>query len=258
MPTPTRRVVLLGASNVTLSFATIVQTVRRTWDEPVEILAATGHGRSYGQDSWILGRKFSGIFSCALWQDLQERPVLPTTALVTDVGNDLMYGATPERLLEWVARCLDRLTDAGAATVITELPLASLARLGEARFRFFRALLFPRSTLSLASARASAAALNDGLASLARARKMSVIPVSDAWYGFDPIHLRRGARQSAWPTMLSGWRAAGALPAVRAPGLRERAYLASLAPYERSIFGVTRRARQPSGRLSDGTTISIY
>ena len=114
MPTPTRRVVLLGASNVTLSFATIVQTVRRTWDEPVEILAATGHGRSYGQDSWILGRKFSGIFSCALWQDLQERPVLPTTALVTDVGNDLMYGATPERLLEWVARCLDRLTDAGA------------------------------------------------------------------------------------------------------------------------------------------------
>src|SRR5438552_19189250 len=90
--TSMRRVILLGASNLTRSFPTVVATVRQTWSEPVEIMAAMGHGRSYGEDSSFLGRKISGIFPCALWQDLQNRSRLPAVALLTDVGNDLLYG----------------------------------------------------------------------------------------------------------------------------------------------------------------------
>jgi hypothetical protein len=258
MSAPTRRVILLGASNVALSFATIVETVRRTWDEPVEIMAAMGLGRSYGQDSWVLGRKISGIFPCALWQDLHSRPPLATWALVTDMGNDLLYGAPPETLLHWVGGCLDRLADAKATAVITHLPISSLARLGETRFQFFRKLFFPRSELTLNAARDAAAKLNDGMSALADARKMSVIPVSDAWYGFDPIHLRRRARASAWQTILSAWRDDIAAPTARSARVWQSAYLACLAPHERTILGVRRRAEQPSGRFSDGTTISLY
>ena len=258
MTTPTRRVVLLGASNVALSFATIVQTVRAMWREPVEIMAAMGHGRSYGQDSWVLGRKISGIFSCALWQDLHRRPALPTTAFLTDVGNDLMYGVPPAQLVEWVAGCVDRLNDAGATTTIAQLPIGSLDRLGEARFRFFLKLLFPRSPLTLASAKEAANATNEGLLALGRAQKLSVIPVSDAWYGIDPIHVRRSVRRTAWPTMFSAWCESAERCDVTACCLWERAYLACLAPHEQSIFGVRRRTRQPCGRLIDGTTIALY
>src|SRR5437764_15396038 len=111
---PLRRVILLGASNLSRSFPTVVATVRQTWSEPVEIMAAMGHGRSYGQDSWFLGRKISGIFPCALWLDLQNRPRLPTAALITDVGNDILYGISTDRLLDWVEHCLVRLAQAGA------------------------------------------------------------------------------------------------------------------------------------------------
>ena len=148
--TPTRRVILLGASNLTRSFATVVAAARRTWDEPVEIMAAMGHGRSYGQDSTVFGRKISGIFPCALWQDLQKRPPLPTAALVTDVGNDLLYGVPPDQNRE-MGRRMPRSTgrrrrdDGRHATCRS----ASVERLSEARFRFFRRLLFPRSTLTL-------------------------------------------------------------------------------------------------------------
>ena len=190
---PTRRVILLGASNVTRSFPTIVHTVRQMWSEPIEIMVAMGHGRSYGQDSLVLGRKISGIFPCALWQDLQNRAKLPTTALVTDIGNDLLYGATPDRLLEWVERCLDQLAEADAATLVTQLPVGSVERLGERRFRFFRRLLFPRSTLTLADAKRLVREINERLIALGEMRKISVIPVSPAWYGFDPIHLMRSA-----------------------------------------------------------------
>src|SRR3954463_14296552 len=137
-----RRVILLGASNVTRSFPTVVATARQTWSEPIEIMAAMGHGRSYGQDSWCFGRKIPGIFSCALWQDLQNRKPLPTAALVTDIGNDMLYGISSDQLLDWVERCLDRLVEAGAATILTQMPIESIERLGERRFQFFRRLFF--------------------------------------------------------------------------------------------------------------------
>jgi hypothetical protein len=256
--TPTRRVILLGASNVAISFPVIVETARRMWSEPVEIMAAMGHGRSYGQDSRVLGKKISGIFPCALWQDLQNRRPLPTTALVTDVGNDLLYGVTPDRLANWVAACLDRLAAVSATTVITELPLASVERLSEARFRFFRQLLFPRSAVTREGVLQQAREVNERLVALGRERNISVIPVSGAWYGFDPIHLRRRVRPRAWSEMLAHWRSTERAPTEARGSLWTSAYLACLAPHEHALFGVRRRCRQPSGRLADGTTISLY
>jgi len=255
---PSRRVVLLGASNLARSFPMVVATARLTWDEPVEIMAAMGHGRSYGQDTTVFGRKIPGIFPCALWQDLQNRPSLPTAALVTDIGNDLLYGVAPDRLYEWVVQCLDLLAAAGTTIVVTQMPIENVEHLSEARFRFYRRLLFPRSRLTLADARALVREFNDRLIALGESRKISVIPVSSAWYGLDPIHLQRRAKRIAWPTLLASWRAADAPLIVPRPSLWTTAYLTSLAPWERTLLGIRRRASQPSGRLSDGTTISLY
>jgi hypothetical protein len=241
-----------------VSFGTVVAAARRTWGEPLEIMAAIGHGRSYGQDSTVFGRKISGIFPCALWQDLQKRPVLPTSALVTDIGNDLIYGVPPDQVLEWVARCLDRLTEFGATTLVTELPVASIVRLSESRFRFFRRLFFPHSKLTFADARTLVVELNQGLTALCEARKIPVIPVPGEWYGLDPIHLKRRVRCKAWPTMLAAWRGADHVIEVARSPLWRSAYLACLAPYERSVLGIRRCKVQPSGRLPDGTTISLY
>jgi hypothetical protein len=255
---PSRRVILLGASNLTRSFATVVAAARCTWDEPVEIMAAMGHGRSYGQDSTVFGRKISGIFPCALWQDLQKRPPLPSAALVTDVGNDLLYGVPPKEIVKWVAQCLDRLTDAGASTIVTQLPIASVAQLSESRFHFYRRLFFPRSKLSLNAAKDLVHTLNAELMELGESRKIPVISVSKSWYGFDPIHLKRRVWCTAWPAMLAGWQIAGAPIAIARPSMWTSAYLKTRPPWERSLFGIRRRAVQPSGRLSDGTTISLY
>ena len=228
------------------------------WDEPLEIMAAMGHGRSYGQCSAVFGRKISGIFSCALWKDLQARPRLQTAALVTDIGNDLVYGATVSQILDWVAGCLDRLADAGASTIVTELPIANLQNLNDARFHFFRSLFFPRSTLTLADARSLSAALNEALLDLCRERKIPAISAEKSWYGLDPIHLKRRSLRHAWPVLLAAWRAAQEPVTLRRTSVWLSAYLNSLAPFEQSLFGIRRRSAQPCGRLADGTTISLY
>ncbi len=228
------------------------------WREPIEIMVAMGHGRSYGQDSVVLGRKISGIFPCALWRDLQNRAPLPTTALITDIGNDFLYGATPDRLLEWAEECLDRLAAAGAAASVTQLPIGSLERLGERRFQLFRRMLFRRSRLSLSEALQLVRGMNEQLTAVGNARKVPIISVSPNWYGFDPIHIKRRIEREAWPEILSGWRATSESIAPVRSSLTMTAYLAALAPAEHARFGFARRAAQPAARFFDGTTISLY
>lgn len=257
-PRPNRRVILLGASNLTMGFSLVVETVRSIWGQPVEIMAAMGHGRSYGQDSTICGRKIPGIFPCSLWQDLLRRPPLPTAALLTDIGNDILYGVSVERLLESISGCLDRLADVDAATIMTQLPLGSLDGLGAARFGLFRALMFPLSKMTLTDVRGSASLLAEQLTALGARRKIPVIPVSNAWYGFDPIHLKRTVWRRAWPEILAGWRRSGAPTLVPHRSIWRWAYLSCLAPVEQTVWGIKRRCDQPSGRLADGTTISLY
>ena len=88
-----RRVVLLGASNLTRGLSTAVEASRLRWGRPLEMLIAAGHGRSYGLTSRVLARTLPSILACGLWDELAQRATMPTAALITDIGSDLLYGA---------------------------------------------------------------------------------------------------------------------------------------------------------------------
>ena len=106
------RVVLLGASNIALAFPQIVRRLSAGLPGPLEIFAAFGHGRSYCTWSRVLFRRLPGIDRCGLWADLEraatERPTR-TLALLTDVGNDLIYGSASEVLERHLVQCLSAL-----------------------------------------------------------------------------------------------------------------------------------------------------
>jgi hypothetical protein len=93
------RVVALGASNLTRGFHEVVSASRAAWGPDVQILAALGHGRSYGARSRLLTRRLPGILDSGLWPALEAMPAVPTRALVTDVGNDILYGYPPAQTL---------------------------------------------------------------------------------------------------------------------------------------------------------------
>ena len=46
---PSRRVILLGASNLTRGISTVVEIAKTKWGSPLDIMSALGHGRSYGK-----------------------------------------------------------------------------------------------------------------------------------------------------------------------------------------------------------------
>ena len=143
------RVVALGASNLTRGLHTVVSTARTAWGPEVEVLGALGHGRSYGAPSRLVVRTLPGILQSGLWQKLSSLPTARTRALVTDVGNDILYGFPEDQILEWVEDAVERLLKFTPDVVLTDLPLASIRRLSTPTFFAFRSVLVPQCRLSL-------------------------------------------------------------------------------------------------------------
>ena len=254
---PSRRVVLLGASNLTRGISTVVETAARVWGRPLDVLAALGHGRSYGMASSVLGRTLPGILQCGLWPALERRPSAPTAALLTDIGNDLFYGAPVEQICEWIERRLDRLARCDARTIVTRLPVCNLPHVRPWQYALVRRALFPSCRLTLDEVSGRACELDERIVRLTHERNCRLLEPRPEWYGFDPIHVKLRHWSRAWRELLGAWNEANDAAASRASPSRW-IYLRRCAPERVARFGIERRRAQPSGRLDDGTLISFF
>ena len=254
-----RQVILLGASNLTYGFPLIVESLTSSLPTPVTVFAAHGHGRSYGRWSRVLGRRLPGIHGCSLWEDLanQPAPVDCPLALITDVGNDLLYGASPTTILSWVEGCLQRLQNLGASLTITGLPVSSVQRMSAPRYHATRMLFFPSGGPDWPTMRRMIGEVDAGLHRLAERYQAAVIAPRPEWYGLDPIHVRRSCRVRAWREILSAWPDLRSVSMQR-PSPIETVRMWRLRPAERTVFGRTQRASQPVVELDGQSAIWLY
>jgi hypothetical protein len=248
------RVVALGASNLTRGFRAVVSTARDTWGPQVEVMAALGHGRSYGAHSRLAFRRLPGILESGLWSELESRPRLPTRALVTDVGNDILYGFTAEQTLAWIEETVQRLTRVTHDIILTDLPLAGIRRLSNLKFLAFRSILVPSCRLSLTQVVDTAERVNQGLIRLSAASGAKLLELDPAWYGFDPIHVRPSSWREAWQQIL------GVEPGNTPSGSDslEAMRLYFLRPERRWLFGVEQFTRQSGVALRSGGRVWLY
>ncbi|MHB8971176.1 MAG: hypothetical protein ACYC3X_17540 [Pirellulaceae bacterium] len=253
----TRRVILLGASNVTQGLATVIATACQAWGAPLDILAAIGHGRSYGATSSVLGRSLPGILQCGLWEELQNRPPLPTAALVTDIGNDLLYGRDVHVILRWLETCLERLQPVVDRLVVTRLPLASITQTPDWKIRLLISLIFPSSRVDPQQTIVKAHELDHQLISFAGRYGAYVVQPQRAWYAWDPIHIARAHRCAAWQKYLSCW-SDGKKFSPAPPSPRRWLIAARARPLQWNFLGRAHHCTQPAATFSDGTTLSLY
>lgn len=253
---PDSRWILLGASNAARGGLALLDAMRARAGGPVEVHGAIGRGRSYGIPSRLLGRGLSGILASPLWSATAAGDRRRTTAILMDVGNDLFYGVPVPLLLAWIDLCLQRLGERAAEVAVVGIPMTALHRLRPWQYEVFRRLMAPSCRLSLAEGLRQAQQLHEGLQALAARHQARFVPVDDAWYGVDPIHVR-------W----RHWRNAAALLAggddVRAPERRLDGPLARAGwwwarPAERTWFGRLQTARQPARRYAEGSTVSLW
>ncbi len=251
------RLIALGASNLARGMLALLDAARAAHGGPVEAFAALGRGRSYGIPSSLLGRGLGGIHDCGVWPALAASAPVPTTAVVMDVGNDLLYGVEVDQLLTWVEAALLRLGAAGARTIVVGLPMATIRQLGERRYRLVRSILFSRCRLTRTEMLDRAERTHQGLAALARAHCAAFHELPAHGYGFDAIHFRH----RVWPDVARSWlglEATAAAPRPACNGAWARLRFLGAAPAISTWWGQERRAAQPVRHWADGTTLALY
>jgi hypothetical protein len=191
---------------MTLAFRQILRLLHDLRGCPLDIYAALGHGRSYGSLSNVSGRVLPGITQCGLWEKWENSERLPARALLTDIGNDLFYEASVEEILEWVRLALRRLRPRCEQIALTLVPVENARAIHPSFYRAFMRVCFANCRLTQHEIHARATALNAGLAQLATEFQVTLVEQPRAWYGWDPIHHRRGRRRVVWETILNSWR----------------------------------------------------
>ena len=254
-PPEISRLVALGASNLTLGLSAVLGTARSTFGPKVEVLAALGYGRSYGASSTIAIRTLPGILESGLWRELERRPKVNTRGIITDVGNDILYGFPPEQILAWVREAASRLLSHTADVVLTDLPRASIRRLSPQAFLFFRTLFFPPCRLSRDEVFERVDRVNEGLAGIAVSMGLRFVHLREDWYGFDPIHIRPKAFSVAWRRIISGEEVREGAATFSS---LELARLHLLPPERRFLFGLERVTPQSGRKLRRGGCLWIY
>jgi hypothetical protein len=253
-PGPVERVIALGASNLTRGFNTVVATSRAAWGPRVEVVAALGHGRSYGADSQFLARRLPGIIESGLWPTIERLPAARTRALVTDVGNDIVYGFPATQILAWIDEVVERLQRVTRDIVLTDLPMHTLRRLSTRKFLFFRTLFVPRCQMSLAEVIDVAELVSGGLEQIAARRQCRFVRLEPEWYGVDPIHMRVGVWRRAWQHILCD----AVAPPTATKSWIEGMRLYFMPAERQSLFGVERLRPQHGVALEKGATVWLF
>ena len=251
------RLVLLGASNLTRFGPHFLDAARAARGEPLEMLSAQGFGRSLGVHSRVLGRRLPGILQCGIWEALRAHPAEETFALLTDIGNDLLYEIPLHIITRWIEECLDRLAAHRARIVMTRLPVQNLSGLGNTRFLICRTCSHPVCQLTLAEACERAHELDARVQQLAEKYGAALVPSHVEWYGWDPIHVRRRQWKFAWKGILAGWNWSVPENPVKTPWGRKLQFFFAAAE-RRWLFGRQRHHPQPCLTWPDGSTLSLY
>jgi len=256
---PLNRLVLLGASNLALSLRTVIKLMQDRFGGPSDVLVAAGHGRSYGQYSQVLIRGLPGITSSGLWSHLDSVSKLPTHALLTDIGNDIAYGHTPAEILEWVNWCVHRLQRQAAQIVMTNVPIASIESLSETHYRLIRTLFFPFSRLSRLEAIKRTRLVHRGLTDIASEYNLRLFELEPIWFGPDVIHIRYRKRKELFRRIVERLPASSAArDSMVEESLRDAAWRKRPRFAYRTVLGQERHCQQPSGQLTDGTSVYMY
>jgi hypothetical protein len=254
-----RRVILLGASNLTRGISTVIDTARQTWGEPLEILAALGHGRSYGQNSSVLIRRLPGITECGLWEALAARPPANTAALIADIGNDILYGVPVERVIDWIRHVMGELDRVSSRIVLILPPLCNLHVITTWRFHALMKVLVPHYDLAPGVLSERARELDHGLRELAAPRNVTLIEPRPEWYGFDPIHVRLSQCDAVWNEVMGKWKVReNEAETRRKSSWNHWLQLRSTLPERCWIAGTEYRTPQPARRFANGSTLALY
>jgi hypothetical protein len=177
--------------------------------QPMEVLAALGPGRGYGSWGGLLNISYPPIAESPLFEKARRKAEggSRVVALVTDIGNDLLYGVEADSLIATVQNVFDRLVAMNAQVYVTTLPVYFERDVSPMVYYPIRTMLYPQSRVSCEQAMEGVRRVNAFLKELSD-KRIQVMPAMDPYLGWDHVHFGLVKAGEVWNqvsrTMLAG------------------------------------------------------
>ncbi|MCH8207825.1 MAG: hypothetical protein IIA62_02015 [Nitrospinae bacterium] len=186
---PPVSIMLLGASNLSRGYHCLTRCLKSNLEpRPVSFRSALGPGRGYCSDGGFLNVTYPPIKSCQFLSELQDDAEgSQKVALITDLGNDIMYGIDPDWLIVEIKNIHRKLLAGNADMLITPIPSTLVQQLTPFVFKILKRIFYPRSKVKRLEAISSIERINafieEGVG-----ERVTVIRGLENFTGWDRIH----------------------------------------------------------------------
>jgi hypothetical protein len=192
--------VLMGASNLARGYSALADClVRCLAPEPVEILHAMGPGRGYCAEGGIFNIRYPAIGASGILDSIsaQTAPPRRIIALITDIGNDIMYGVPVSEITACLSALLKQFSALDADVFLQPIPIDLSEDVSKNQFRILRSIFYPNSAIDYEKAKEAVFAVNDFLRANAGER-VHLLPSGKESMGIDKIHYSVFQSHKAW------------------------------------------------------------
>ena len=191
--------IFLGASNLARSFHGLKYCIERCiLPRPAIFMHAMGPGRGYLSRGGILNTVYSPILNCGILEAARNKKIKDqlVVALITDIGNDIMYGVSSEKIIDGLQYLINTLCEFKTNIFITSIPVDLENDISELHFHIIRQIYFPKSSVEYSQALNSVNAINAFILKSSNPN-ISVINDLKPFCGIDKIHYSIFKSQSA-------------------------------------------------------------
>lgn len=192
--------VCLGASNLARGRRALTHCLEiNLHPRPARFLYAHGPGRGYCAWGGVLHVVYPPIGASRVLDAAREKAEKAShvVALVTDIGNDIMYDIPVETITACLDRIFQQLSGLNARILVTPIPSYFETDLGELSFRCLRGIFYPRSKVDHGQAVLAIQRINKFLGH-AVSENVSLISGLENFMGWDKIHYSLLKSHLAW------------------------------------------------------------
>jgi hypothetical protein len=191
---------LMGASNLARGYSMFTRHISNCFGKnKTEFLNALGPGRGFCARGGMFNFTYPPIQDCRILEVAEKKSCDTRVVLITDIGNDLMYGVSADTLIESLDGLIDRALQWDAEIFLTSIHVNLKKDVSQTMFLILKSFFYPGSNITYEETDLFIVKVNGYLEEKSRQNdKVHLISGMGSFAGADKIHYSLLQTHSAW------------------------------------------------------------
>ena len=191
---------LMGASNLARGYSMFTRHISSCFGKnKTEFLNALGPGRGFCSRGGMFNFTYPPIQDCRILEVAKKKSCDTRAVLITDIGNDLMYGVLADTLIESLDGLIGRALQWDAEIFLTSIHVNLKKDVSPTMFFILKSFFYPGSSITYEEADLFIIKVNGYLEEKARQNeRVYLISGMTSFIGMDKIHYSFLKTHLAW------------------------------------------------------------